>query len=45
MNVIAGLWVVVLGTTSLKSEPGEGLLLYLWRELGPYGMLRSAPSD
>ena len=38
MNVIAGLWVVVLGTTSLRSEPGEGLLLYLWRELGPYGM-------
>ncbi|HEX9143822.1 MAG TPA: DUF2157 domain-containing protein [Candidatus Binatia bacterium] len=38
MNVIAGLWVVVLGTTSLRSEPGEGLLLYVWRELGPYGM-------
>jgi uncharacterized membrane protein len=38
MNVIAALWVVALGTTSLRSEPGEGLLLYLWRELGPYGM-------
>ena len=38
MNVIAALWVVALGTTSLRSEPGEGPLLYLWRELGPYGM-------
>jgi hypothetical protein len=38
MNVIAALWVVVLGTMSLRSQPGEGLLLYLWRELGPYGI-------
>jgi hypothetical protein len=38
INAIAALWVVTLGTTSLRSEPGEGPLLYLWRELGPYGM-------
>jgi hypothetical protein len=38
MNVIAALWVVVLGTTSLRSQPGEGLPRYLWRELGPYGI-------
>lgn len=38
INVIAALWVVVLGTTSLRSKPGEGLLLYLWHEIGPYGI-------
>lgn len=39
MNLIAALWVVVLGTTSLQqSKEGEGLLHYAWRELGPYGM-------
>lgn len=39
MNVIAALWVVVLGATSLqKSKAGESLLRYAWRELGPYGM-------
>lgn len=38
MNVIAALWVVALGSTSLGSQPGENLLRYAWRELGPYGM-------
>ncbi len=39
MNVVAALWVVVLGATSLqKSKEGESLLRYAWRELGPYGM-------
>ncbi len=38
MNLIAALWVVALGSTSLRSEPGESLLPYAWRELGPYGM-------
>jgi len=38
MNLIAALWVVALGTTSLSSQPNESLLLHAWRELGPYGM-------
>jgi uncharacterized membrane protein len=38
MNFVAALWVVGLGTTSLPSQPSESLLLYVWRELGPYGM-------
>jgi hypothetical protein len=38
MNLIAGFWVVALGTTSLSSQPNESLLRYVWRELGPYGM-------
>jgi uncharacterized membrane protein len=39
MNIIAALWVVALGTTSLpKSETSESVLRYAWRELGPYGM-------
>ncbi|HET8564654.1 MAG TPA: DUF2157 domain-containing protein, partial [Candidatus Binatia bacterium] len=38
MNVFAALWVVALGSTSLGSEPGEHLLRYAWRELGPYAM-------
>jgi uncharacterized membrane protein len=36
MNLIAALWVVALGTTSLPSQPNESLLRYVWRELGPY---------
>jgi hypothetical protein len=38
VNLIAALWVVVLGTTSLPSQPNESLLLHVWRELAPYGM-------
>jgi hypothetical protein len=38
INFIAALWVVALGTTRLRSEPSEDLLLYLWRELGSYGL-------
>jgi hypothetical protein len=39
MNVIAALWVVVLGATSQqKSEAGESLLRYAWNELGVYVM-------
>ncbi len=38
MNVVAALWVVALGTTSLPSEAGESLLRFAWHELGPYGM-------
>ena len=38
INLIAALWVVALGTTSLPSQPNESLLLHAWRELGPYGM-------
>lgn len=38
MNAIAALWVIVLGTTSLRHKPSEGLLLYVWRELGVYGV-------
>jgi hypothetical protein len=38
MNLIAALWVVALGTTSLSSQPNESLLRYVWRELGPYGI-------
>jgi hypothetical protein len=36
MNLIAALWVVALGTTSLPSQPHESLLRFIWRELGPY---------
>jgi uncharacterized membrane protein len=38
MNFIAALWVVALGTTSLPSQPNESLVLYVWRELGPYAV-------
>jgi hypothetical protein len=38
MNATAALWVVVMGTTSLRHEPSESLLLYAWRELGVYGV-------
>jgi hypothetical protein len=38
INLIAALWVVALGTTSLPPQPNESLLLHAWRELGPYGM-------
>ena len=38
MNLIAALWVVALGTTSLPSQPNESLLRFIWRELGPYAL-------
>jgi Predicted membrane protein (DUF2157) len=38
MNLIAALWVVALGTTRLRSEPGDNMLLALWHELGAYGL-------
>ena len=38
INLIAALWVVALGTTSLSSQPNESLLLHVWRELGPYAV-------
>jgi hypothetical protein len=42
MNIVAAVWVVVLGTTRLSSGAGAGasedLLRYAWRELGPYAM-------
>ena len=38
VNLIAALWVVVLGTACLPSQPNESLLLHVWRELAPYGM-------
>ena len=38
MNLIAALWVVALGTTSLPSQPNESLLRLIWRELGPYAL-------
>ncbi len=38
MNFVAALWVVVLGTTSLRAEPVDNPLLAMWHELGPYGM-------
>jgi hypothetical protein len=38
MNLVAALWVVALGTTSLSSQPNESPVRYVWRELGPYAM-------
>lgn len=39
MNIIAALWVVALGTTSLTlSAASESLLRHAWRELGAYGI-------
>jgi uncharacterized membrane protein len=38
MNVVAALWVVVLGTTRLPFEAGGSLLGYVWQEFGPYAM-------
>jgi len=38
MNFVAALWVVALGTTSLRAQPGGDPLLAMWRELGAYGM-------
>ena len=38
MNLIAALWVVALGSTSLPSQPNESLLRFIWRELGPYAL-------
>jgi len=38
INLIATLWVILLGATSLRAEPGETLLRYLWRDVGPYGI-------
>jgi uncharacterized membrane protein len=38
MNGVAALWVVALGTTSLRTTPGEGSLSQAWHELGPYGL-------
>jgi uncharacterized membrane protein len=39
MNLIAALWVVVLGTTSPeRTAMGKSLLGYSWQKLGPYGM-------
>ncbi|HEX9596729.1 MAG TPA: DUF2157 domain-containing protein [Anaerolineales bacterium] len=36
MNVVAALWVVMLGATSDRLEPSDNLLLYAWHELGSY---------
>ena len=30
--------MILLSATSLRAEPGETLLRYLWRDLGPYGI-------
>ncbi len=38
MNFIAALWVIALGTTSLRAQPSGDPLLAMWRELGVYGM-------
>ncbi|MEW6324255.1 MAG: DUF2157 domain-containing protein [Nitrospirota bacterium] len=38
MNLIAALWVVVLGTTSFRSGPNDSLWRFVWHELGPYGI-------
>jgi uncharacterized membrane protein len=38
MNLVAALWVVALGTTSLPSQPNESVLRFTWRELGPYAL-------
>ena len=38
MNVIAALWVVALGTTTLRFEPGNRLFRYSLHDLAPYGM-------
>lgn len=38
LNVVAALWVVTLGTTSGRAEASDTMLLYVWHELGPYGM-------
>lgn len=39
MNLIATLWVLILGAVSLPRPPGEeNLLHYVWREMGPYGV-------
>ena len=38
MNLIAALWVVALGTTSLPSQPNESLFRFIWGELGPYAL-------
>ena len=38
MNLIAALWVVALGTTSLPSQTNESLFRFIWRELGPYAL-------
>lgn len=36
-NLVAAIWVVLLGATSLPKPPAvESLLHYTWRELGPY---------
>jgi hypothetical protein len=37
LNVIAAVWVVVLGATTLrKSSAGEDLLQYVWNDVGAY---------
>lgn len=39
MNLVAALWVFLLGSTSLRRVAGsESLLRHGWRELGPYAM-------
>lgn len=38
MNVIAALWVVLMGTLNLRTETVQILPFYLWHKLGPYGM-------
>ncbi|MDY0042947.1 MAG: hypothetical protein RBS57_21760, partial [Desulforhabdus sp.] len=39
INLIAALWVLMLGATALQMPVGgETLLRQAWRELGPYGM-------
>jgi len=38
MNLIAALWVVALGTTTLPSMRNATALGYVWRELGPYAV-------
>jgi uncharacterized membrane protein len=38
MNVIAALWVLLLGTTRLHSGSGQSLLGHMWGELGPYAL-------
>jgi uncharacterized membrane protein len=38
VNAIAALWVVLLGTTSVRSAPPEDRLYSLWRELGTYAV-------
>lgn len=38
MNVLAAVWVVLLGTTKLRTGSVHGVPMQLWHELGLYGM-------